>query len=323
MRIIYMGTPQFAVFPLERLAQSGHQVIAVVTQPDKPAGRGQAMHMSPVKSFALARNMEVLQPARIHEEAFLKRLEELQPDLIVVVAYGKILPQTILDLPKFGCINLHASLLPELRGAAPINWAIMRGHVETGITIMQMDAGMDTGAVIQQEKADILDDDDAESVANFLSVLGAQNLVDVIDKIEKAGSLTALPQDENRATYAPMLTKEDGRIDWTRSTEEIICLMRGAKPWPGAFTTTTRGHLKILRAEPIWPAAEEKIENPKKIKPGTVALALRSQGFAVRTRNGFLFITSAQLEGKRAMSGVDLLNGHLVKMGDVFGVEPD
>ena len=323
MRIIFMGTPDFAVCSLERLIESQHQIVAVVTQPDRGAGRGQKVQPPPVKILALRHNIPVLQPERLRDEKTIGALRELDPDLIVVVAYGKILPPAILEMPRFGCINIHASLLPELRGAAPINWAIILGMRETGVTIMKMDAGMDTGEIITQETVEILEDDDAESLGNMLSVLGAQRLLEVVCEIARSGSIASTPQDHERATLAPMLKKDYGRIDWNRTTEEIICLIQGTKPWPGAFTPTPKFNLKILRAEPIWPAAEEMIDKPKKIKPGTVALILKTEGFAVRTKDSFLFITEGQPEGKRVMSGVDLANGGYVKVGDQMGSETE
>ena len=311
-----MGTPLFALPSLERLANSSHELVLVVTQPDKPAGRGRKIQAPPVKKFALERGLEIEQPDSIRGEDFLARIRALEADAIVVVAYGKILPPALLEAPRLGCVNVHASLLPHYRGAAPINWAIIRGETETGVTIMKMDEGMDTGDIIRREKVEILEDDDALSVSNMLSVVGADALLEVLDEAERDGVLKGEPQDESQASHAPLLKKEDGRIDWASPTEKIICLVRGMVSWSGAFTQAKQGVLKILAAEPLWPSACEGIAEPEKIPPGVVALALKSNGFAVRTTDGFLLVTKAQIQGKRAMTGVDMVNGKLVKMGD-------
>lgn len=320
MRIIFMGTPMFAVPSLERLLDSHHDVQLVVSQPDRPAGRGQKVRVPPVKECALAGGLPVVQPENIREEAFLSDLAACRPEAIVVVAYGKILPPAILNLPVLGCINVHASLLPKYRGAAPINWAIIRGELQTGVTIMHMNEGMDTGDILATRTVDILTDDDAESVARSLSVEGADCLMEVLERAEREKRLEGTPQDDSQASYAPMLKKEDGLIDWERPTEEIVCLVRGARPWPGAFTPMPQGPLKILKAEPLWREAASDIPRPERIEPGTVALALKSHGFAVRTADGFLLVTEAQAPGKRAMSGVDMVNGKIVRQGQALGV---
>ena len=318
MKIIFMGTPLFAIPSLERLVHSSHEVDLVVTQPDKPAGRGRKIKAPPVKEFALEHGIEILQPASIRGADFLEGIKERSPDAIVVVAYGKILPPDLLEAPRLGCVNVHASLLPRYRGAAPINWAIIRGETETGVTIVKMDEGLDTGDIIHRERVEILDDDDALSLSNILAVTGADVLVEVLDEAEKTGSLMGEPQDESQASYAPLLKKEDGRIDWARPTEKIICLVRGMISWSGAFTPQDESAMKILAAEPLWPAACESIAAPERIPPGTIALTLKSRGFAVRTADGFLLVTKAQPRGKRAMSGVDMINGKLVRTGDVL-----
>jgi methionyl-tRNA formyltransferase len=319
MKVLFMGTPRFAVPPLEKLMESHHEVALVITQPDKKAGRGQAMHAPPIKQLALRQGLTVLQPSTVRDEAFLETIRSRGPDVMVVVAYGKILPQAVLDVPRFGCINVHASLLPLYRGAAPINWAIMRGERETGVTIMRMDAGLDTGGILCQERVDILEDDDARSVSDMLSVIGAQKLMEILDKIEKEGSLQGQPQDSTRATYAPLLKKEDGRINWSRPTEELICLVRGTYPWPGAFTTLGNDILKVLRVEPLWESACESVADFERLRPGTVALTVKTHGFAVRTGDGLLLVTEAQPAGRRPLSGVDIVNGNHVKKGALLG----
>jgi methionyl-tRNA formyltransferase len=320
MRLVFMGTPQFAVPPLERLIESSHEVSLAVTQPDRGAGRGRRLQAPPVKELAAANGIEVLQPERIRDNAeFLRRLAERAPDLIVVVAYGLILPPSVLALPRLGAINLHASLLPRYRGAAPVNWAIINGETRTGVTIMQMDEGMDTGPILSQEEVPILEDDDAQSLSDMLSVVGAHALLDVVNVIEGAGKVEGRPQEESQASYARMLKKEDGRIDWSRGTDEVVCRIRGTAPWPGAFTESRRGQLKILRVEPLWPEAMESIENRGRIPPGTVSLALKSHGFAVRTGDGFLLVTQAQPPGGKPLSGEEMVNGRHIRPRDRLG----
>lgn len=318
MKIVFMGTPLFALPSLERLARSSHDVAMVVTQPDKKAGRGRKLQAPPVKRAALELGIEVAQPESIRTGEFLELLQGLAPDVVVVVAYGKILPLAVLEAPRLGCVNVHASLLPRYRGAAPINWAIIKGETESGVTIMKMDEGMDTGDVIRREKVEILDDDDAQSLSDMLSVVGAKTLVEVLDEIERAGEIRGEPQDESQASYAPLLKKEDGRIDWSLLTERIVCQVRGMISQSGAFTETPKGTLKILAAEPLWSAECEKIPEPEKIPDGEVALTLKSHGFVVRTLDGFLLVTKAQPQGKRPMTGVDMINGKLVKAGDLL-----
>ncbi|HUT24871.1 MAG TPA: methionyl-tRNA formyltransferase [Sumerlaeia bacterium] len=320
MRIVFMGTPLFAVPSLERLIESSHEVLLAVTQPDRGAGRGRPLRASPVKELVAANGIEVLQPERIRDNAeFLRRLAERAPDLIVVVAYGLILPPSALALPRLGTINLHASLLPRYRGAAPVNWAIINGETRTGVTIMQVDEGMDTGPILSQEEVPILEDDDAPSLSGMLSVVGSHALLAAINGIEVAGKIEGSPQDESQASYARMLKKEDGRIDWSRGTDELVRRVRGTAPWPGAFTESESGPLKILKAEPLWPEAMEAIEDRGRIPPGTVSLALASHGFAVRTGDGFLLVTQAQPAGGKALSGADIVNGRHIKPRDRLG----
>jgi methionyl-tRNA formyltransferase len=311
-----MGTPLFAVPTLKRLLDSPHEVALVVTQPDRKVGRGQKLQAPPVKELALERGVEVLQPETVRDAAFLEKINAIRPDLIVVAAYGKILPESVLNAPRLGCVNVHASLLPKYRGAAPVNWAIINGETETGVTIMKMDKGMDTGAIIDFERVDILEDDDAQSVAQMLSVIGAEKLMQCLERVEKSGVIESRPQDDSRATYAPMLKKEDGVIDWTETTERIICRVRGVYPWPGAQATLRGEPLKIRRVEAPWPDADEEVEHPEKLEPGSIALLLGTQGPMVKTGDGFLIITEAQPAGKRVMSGLDLINGSYARLGD-------
>ncbi|MFP4381352.1 MAG: methionyl-tRNA formyltransferase [Candidatus Sumerlaeia bacterium] len=319
MKIIYMGTPLFAVPSLERLVESSHKVALVVTQPDRKVGRGQKMQAPPVKKFAEEKGIEVIQPKSIRTDEFLETIKDIAPDAIVVAAYGKILPESVLEAPRLGCINVHASLLPRYRGAAPVNWAIINGETETGVTIMKMDKGMDTGDIIARESTEILEDDDAQSVTQMLSVLGADLLVKCLDKIEQDDAIESRPQDDSQATYAPMLSKEDGEIDWSQSTEKIICRVRGVYPWPGAYTTRNGENLKIRRVEPVWHTLAEEIEKPEQYEPGTVIYLDKAQGFVVKTGDGLVMVTEAQPPGKRALSGRDMINGKLIAKGDKLG----
>ena len=247
MRIIFMGTPEFAVPSLKALIESEDKVIAVVTQPDKPKGRGLEVVPPPTKVLAEKHGISVLQPQKIKTEEFFNELQKFNPDLICVVAYGKLLPKNILDMPPHGCINVHASLLPKYRGAAPINWAIIRGEKVTGITTMKMDVGMDTGDMLLKREVQIDDEDNGETLSEKLSHVGAELLIDTI-RLLKKGELQPIPQDHSQATYTPMLEKEHGKIDWEKPAEEIRNLIRGTLPWPGAYTTLDGKLLKIYRA---------------------------------------------------------------------------
>ncbi|NLD61409.1 methionyl-tRNA formyltransferase [Candidatus Sumerlaeota bacterium] len=323
MRIVYMGTPDFAVAPLMKLIQSAHEVVAVVTQPDKPVGRGRTLTPPPVKTLALKNGLPVLQPEKIKGMAFDKELAVYSPDCIVVAAYGKILPKEVLELPTYGCINIHASLLPKYRGAAPIQRAIIDAELKTGVSIMVMEEGLDTGAIISCEELDIIPDDDASLVSNALSLLGAGLLIKELDKIEKTGKIVSTPQDESKASYAPMLKKSDGLIDWTQSGDKIICHMMGMRPWPTAFSYRGKAKemWKFLRAESLKGFEKDYADDGElvaKAAPGTVTALVKGRGFLVRTGDQHLLITEAQPQGKRAMSGADIINGNLLNVGDVF-----
>ena len=245
-----MGTPEFAVSSLQALIQAGEEVIAVVTQPDKPKGRGKRLASPPVKELALRYNIPVLQPVKIRDEGFISIMKDLHPDIIVVIAYGKILPKAVLDIPPKGCINVHASLLPKYRGAAPINWAIINGEKETGVTTMLMDEGMDTGDILLTERISIKPEDTTADIHDRLKHVGATLLVETIKGVQSR-TLRPIPQAHAQATYAPMLKKEDGRIDWGMGPQEIINLIRGLNPWPGAYTRWEGMQIKIFKAEVI------------------------------------------------------------------------
>jgi methionyl-tRNA formyltransferase len=329
VQIVFMGTPAFAVPTLERLITSGrHVVAAVVTQPDKPAGRGKKLQPPPVKEVALAHHIPVFQPEKLRGASFDSVLAPFQPDAIVVVAYGKILPPEILRLPRYGCINLHASLLPKYRGAAPIQWAIINGERVTGVSIMQLDEGMDTGNVIATEEVEILEDDDTLSLSNMLSVVGAQLMLKVLDRIEETGRVDSTPQDHTKATYAPMLKKSDGLLPWELRTDQIICRIRGLQPWPTAFSFLHGRMWRFLKAEPYAQADSlflrtQRSKEPKYTpEPGTVTSIVRGKGFTVQTGDGTILVRLVQPQDKPPMDASAAANGRLVQVGDVFVSDP-
>ena len=304
-----MGTPEFAAPSLKTLIAAGEDVAAVVTQPDKPKGRGKHLSPPPVKELALKYNIPVLQPEKIRDEAFINIIQKLRPDIIVVIAYGKILPKAILDIPPKGCINVHASLLPKYRGAAPINWAIINGEKETGITTMLMDEGMDTGDILLTERVEIQDNDTTDSVYEKLKDIGANLLIKTISGLKK-GMVRPIDQDDSYATYAPMLKKEDGRIDWAIKPEEIRNLIRGMYPWPGAYTRWEGKQLKIFKAQV---ASEERTSE----EPGVI-IKTSTDGIYVATCAGILLITELQPENKSKMSASEFIKGYKIGKGQIF-----
>ena len=307
MKIIFMGTPEFAVPSLRALVDSGDEVVAVVTQPDKPKGRGLEVAPPPTKVLAERHGIPVLQPAKIKTEEFFNELKKFNPDLICVAAYGKILPKNILDLPHYGCINVHASLLPKYRGAAPINWAIIRGEKVTGITTMKMDEGMDTGDMLLKKEVPIEDEDTGETLSEKLSEIGARLLIETI-RLLKEGQLNPIPQDHSQANYAPMLKKEDGKIDWQKSAEEIRNLIRGALPWPSAYTNLEGKLLKIYKARLAEGGG----------KPGEV-MKSDSGILRVATGKGTIDILELQIEGGKKLQTQVFLRGRRIEEGMVLG----
>ncbi len=307
MRIVFMGTPDFSVPTLECLIKE-HDVVAVVTQPDRPKGRGKAMQSSPVKMTALAHDIPVYQPAKVREESFVAVLKELDPDVIVVVAFGQILPESILSLPRWGCINVHASLLPRYRGAAPIQWAVIDGEKETGVTIMYMDKGLDTGDMIAKAVVAIEEKETGESLHDKLSVLGGPLLLKVLDDLEN-GIDTREKQDDSLSCYAGMLTKDMGRIDWNKDAASIERLVRGLNSWPSAFTYYKNKTLKIWSAD-VVPGLNEAI-------PGKV-IAVDQDSFTVQTGQDALRIREVQLQGKKRMPVQAFLLGNSVEQGMVL-----
>ena len=298
MKIVYMGTPPFAVPPLQSLVTAGHEVVGVVTRIDKPAGRGKVLTPPAVKIAAVLSDVPVFQPKRVRERSSVEAIQAMGPDVIVVAAYGQILPREILELPKYGCINIHASLLPAYRGAAPINWAIIDGETRTGITIMQMDEGLDTGAILAQESIPIAPRDTTGTLTEKLSQVGSWLIVDSLSRIE-AGEIKPVPQDPGKATLAPLLKKKDGLIKWDMTATEIHNRVRGLSPWPGAFSFLEGALIKLLETEVV----------PGNGDPGNL-MQQGKDSLAVGTGKELLRIVSIQPEGKKAMTAVEFLHGH-------------
>ena len=307
-RIVFFGTPSFALPTLRDLLEGPDEVVGVVTQPDREKGRGRKMVISPIKELALQHGLTLLQPEKVKEEAFQEALSGLQPDLFVVVAYGQILPKSVLNIPKYGAVNVHASLLPGYRGAAPIAWAILRGEKATGVTTMVMDEGMDTGEILLQTEVPIGDEETCEMLHDRLAPLGAQLLSKTLEKI-KAGDLRTIPQDHSKATYAPPLKKEDGCIDWKKEAREIDRQVRAFNPWPGAFTKWGGRLLKIYRGE--------RRERTAGGKAGAVVW-VGSDFIEVEAGKDSYLIKEVQLEGRKRMTIREFLSGHSISAGTVF-----
>ena len=310
MRIVFLGTPDFAVPALSALADAGHEIALVVTQPDRPRGRGGKVSFSAVKEEALRRGITVFQPKKIREESAAERLRDISPDCIVVAAFGQILPKEILDLPAYGCLNIHASLLPKYRGAAPIQWAILSGEEETGVTIMQMDEGLDTGDILAQEKVPISPQETGGSLFDRLSEKGADLLIRTLAAMEK-GAVMPCPQDDAKATRTGKIDKTLGEIEWAREAVATERLVRAMDPWPSAYTWLEGKILKIWKAEvvPGDPAGH----------PGQVLAADPEQGFVIQTGEGALKLLEVQQEGRRRMEAGAFLRGCPVETGIVVG----
>jgi methionyl-tRNA formyltransferase len=309
MRIVFMGTPDFAVPSLEALLKSKDDIVGVVTQPDRPKGRGQVLTPSPIKQVALREHIPVLQPTKMKDPEFLAALASWKPDLIAVAAFGRILPPVILSLPPKGCINVHGSLLPKYRGAGPIQWAIINGERETGITTMLMDEGMDTGAVLMKEKIAITPDDTAGSLSPRLAELGGRLLVETLTRL-KAGTLTPQVQDHDQATMAPLLKKEDGVIDWTLSATAIANRIRGLTPWPGAYTFLGADRWMLYRAVAL--------SEPSAEPPGRIT-AVTKDAIHVATGEGVLAVKELQPANSRRMTVAQYLAGHPIQAGVQLG----
>ncbi len=307
MNIVFMGTPDFAVYTLKALIEK-HNVVAVISQPDKPKGRGKKLQPTPIKIVAEENSIPVYQPERIKDDEFCDFLETINADLFVVVAYGQILSERILNMPKYGCINVHGSLLPQYRGAAPIQWSIINGDKETGVTIMYMDKECDTGDMILKKKFDILPDDTYGSLHDKMAPIGAEALIEAIDLIE-ADKANPEKQDNIKSTYAPMIQKSLGNIDWTKSAQEIKCLVNGLNPFPGAFTYYNDEVLKIWNCDII---------SYNKGTPGEVVSVDKKIGFIVKCGEEGLLIKQIQAKGGKRMDSADYLRGHNIDVGTIL-----
>lgn len=301
MKIIFAGTPDFALLPLQALVNSEHTICAVYTQPDRPAGRGQKLTASPVKKWALEHNLPIYQPVSLKDPNSQKELQNINADILVNVAYGLLLPQAVLSIPKFGCINIHPSLLPRWRGASPIQRAIMAGDKSTGVTIMQMDVGLDTGAIYKQLTLPITDDDTTATLMQKTSDRGAKLLLEVLDEIAN-GTAKTTKQDDTQSTYAHKITKEEGKIDWRKSAKEIEPMIRAFNPWPIAYTTIKGTYLRIWQAK----LSDANSQNDP---PGTIVQTDKN-GIHITTGDGVLCLLKVQLPGGKPLATSDLLHAH-------------
>ena len=309
MKIVFMGTPDFAVGTLEAIIEAGHEVLLVVTQPDKPKGRSGALQYTPVKECALAHGIEVFQPTKIRLEENVAFLRKYEADIFVVAAFGQILPKSILDMPKYGCINVHASLLPKYRGAAPIQWAVINGDKVTGVTIQQMDIGVDTGDIIVTKELVISEEETGGGLFDKLAVVGAEACLEALEQIAN-GTAARTPQNHDEATHVSMISKEFGNIDWNRSAAEIERLIRGLNPWPSAYTKLDGKTFKIWKAKVV--SEENEYATGCIIRVGKGEML-------VQTGNGLLSLLEVQLEGKKRMEVDAFLRGYQVEEGTFLG----
>lgn len=311
MKIIFMGTPDFSVGTLEALVEAGHEVCLVVTQPDKPKGRGKEMQYTPVKEAALKHGIEVYQPRRIREAECVEKLRQYNADIMVVIAFGQIIPKEILEMVPYGCVNVHASLLPKYRGAAPIQWSIIDGEAVTGVTTMQMDEGLDTGDMLLKTEVPITAEETGESLHDKLAKAGAALCVETLAKLQE-GSIVPEKQGESPTAYAKMLDKKLGNIDWTKSAVEIERLVRGLNSWPSAYTYWNKKVVKIWKASVTDENSNEQV--------GTV-VKVEKDGFYVQTGNGLLKVLELQIPGKKRMDAGAFLRGYTIEPGEVFHQE--
>lgn len=309
MRVIFMGTPDFATGTLEEIVLAGHEVVGVVTQPDKPKGRGKNLMPTPVKEVAMKYNLPVYQPKKVREPEFVEVLRGLKPDVMVVAAFGQIISKEILEMPKYGCINVHASLLPAYRGAAPIQWAVINGDKESGVTIMQMDEGIDTGDMIEKVVVPIAEDETGGSLFDKLSQAGAKLCVKVLQDLEDGKAVREKQPEESTTPYARMINKKMGAIDWEKPAKEIEQLIRGLNPWPSAYTRLQGKTLKIWKAEVLLEHSQEA--------PGQIT-EVTKDSIVVQTGQGRLKILELQLEGKKRMDAASFLRGYALKEGESF-----
>ena len=308
MNIIFMGTPDFAIPSLAMLAASDNNIVGVVTQPDMPKGRGKKLHSPPVKTLAQQHGLSVIQPSSVKEENFIQWLKGQNPNLIVVVAFGQMLSPKILRVPHHGCINLHASLLPAYRGAAPINWALINGEAITGVTTIFMNEWMDTGDILLKRETKIEQTDDVLTLHHRLSTLGAKLLLETISQL-KRGALSSIPQNHSKVSYAPALKKEDGNIEWGMEAQAIYNRIRGTVPWPGATTNLDNKLLKIFKSKII---EEDNREPPGKI------CQVGPEGIRVATGKGYLLLTEVQLQDRRRMEVAEFVRGHPISIGTML-----
>jgi methionyl-tRNA formyltransferase len=312
MKILFMGTPDFAAHTLNAMIDAGLDIVGVVSQPDRPKGRGHKTVPTDVKAAALDASLSVYQPESLKDGALMPILEQLNPDVIVVVAYGKILPDYIINYPKYGCVNVHASLLPKYRGAAPIQWAIINGEKTTGVTTMKMDSGLDTGDMLLKEETEIGEYETAEELFDRLAGIGGKLLIRTLEELEK-GTVTPIPQQHEKHTYAPMISRETGIIDWTKSAEEISKLICGMNSWPLASTKYKNGTLKIVTAEVCSDTSDEKA--------GKLLSLEKGKGLKVACGEGTLYIKSAQFPESKKMNVEDYARGHEIEIGYILGQE--
>jgi len=307
MRLVFLGTPAFAVPTLEHMVAAGHEVVEVVTQPDRPRGRGQHLAVSPVKEAALRLAIPVYQPERVRRPEAQEHLRGLAAEAMVVVGYGQIIPQSVIDMAPLGIINVHASLLPKYRGAGPIQWAIANGETRTGVTTMRIDAGMDTGEMLLKAETEIGPDENAIELGRRLSAMGAELLVRTLDGLA-AGTIAGEKQDNDQATYAPLLKKEDGAVDWSRSAQELHNRVRGLQPWPGAYTAFRGQTLHLWRTRVV--------ESPGTAAPGAV---LSTRPLVVQCGSGCLEMLEVQMEGRKRVPAADFANGQRLTENETLG----
>lgn len=310
MRVIFMGTPDFAVSTADAIAVAGHEIVLAVTQPDKPRGRGKEMQFPPVKAWAKARDIPVFQPERIRDEKAIQTLQGYEADIIVVAAFGQILPREILEMPRFGCVNVHASLLPKYRGAAPIQWAVINGDEVSGVTTMQMGVGLDDGDILLRQEVTLAADETGGSLFDRLAVAGGELIVRTLDELAE-GRITPTPQNESEATHVGMIKKSFGVMDFTKSAVELERLIRGLNPWPSAFTKLSGKTLKVWRASVCD-------DDAAGAKSGEI-VRTADDGIRVQTGRGILVLEEIQLEGKKRMAAADFLRGRALETGTVLG----
>lgn len=309
VKVVFMGTPDFSVGALESIIQAGHEVVAVVTQPDKPKGRSSQMQFPPVKECALRHGLTVLQPVKVKTPEWVECLRQFEADIFVVAAFGQILSKEILDMPRYGCVNIHASLLPKYRGAAPINWAIINGEKETGVTIMQMNEGVDTGDILTKKIVPIAPKETAETLFEKLAKAGAELIVETLPKLEN-GEITPVAQDESQSSHVKMMSKSLGKINWTSDAVQIERLVRGLNSWPSAYTFYQGKSVKIWNCDVL--------DNDTQVNPGTI-INVDKDSIEVATGNGVIKILELQLEGKKRMDAKTFLLGNQWKPGMQFG----